>query len=68
MMVTQNLQPIKIDLPKNMIHSRLLLGVDRVQTLDNANLKSELKDIATKLISNSTYSIIQSASTSGVKS
>ena len=68
MNVSPNLEPININLPKDMIYSRVLLGVDRVQTLDNTNLKSELKDIATKLISNSTYSIIQSASTSGVKS
>ena len=68
MNVSPNLEPININLPKDMIYSRVLLGVDRVQTLDNTNLKSELKDIATKLISNNTYSIIQSASTSGVKS
>ena len=68
MTISPNLEPININLPKDMIYSRVLLGVDRVQTLDNTNLKSELKDIATKLISNSTYSIIQSASTSGVKS
>ena len=68
MNVSPNLEPININLPKDMIYSGVLLGVDRVQTLDNTNLKSELKDIATKLISNSTYSIIQSASTSGVKS
>ena len=68
MNISPNLEPININLPKDMIYSRVLLGVDRVQTLDNTNLKSELKDIATKLISNSTYSIIQSAGTSGVKS
>ena len=68
MNISPNLKPININLPKDMIYSRVLLGVDRVQTLDNTNLKSELKDVATKLISNSTYSIIQSASTSGVKS
>jgi len=68
MTISPNLEPININLPKDMIYSRVLLGVDRVQTLDNINLKSELKDIATKLISNSTYSIIQSAGTSGVKS
>ena len=68
MNVSPNLEPININLPKDMIYSRVLLGVDRVQTLDNTNLKSELKEIATKLISNSTYSIIQGASTSGVKS
>lgn len=68
MNISPNLEPININLPKDMIYSRVLLGVDRVQTLDNTNLKSELKDIATKLISNSSYSIIQNASTSGVKS
>ena len=68
MNISPNLEPININLPKDMIYSRVLLGVDRVQTLDNTNLKSELKEIATKLISNSSYSIIQSASTSGVKS
>ena len=68
MNVSPKLEPININLPKDMIYSRVLLGVDRVQTLDNTNLKSELKDIATTLISNSTDSIIQSASTSGVKS
>ena len=65
MTISPNLEHININLPKDMIYSRVLLGVDRVQTLDNINLKSELKDIATKLISNSTYSIIQSAGTSG---
>ena len=49
MNISPNLEPININLPKDMIYSRVLLGVDRVQTLDNTNLKSELKDIATKL-------------------